>query len=65
MTYYVCRGKVARVAVVAAPTNGDANTSGEDETDEEEVPEVDDAEILEDLPDDTEVCVPIICSFLC
>lgn len=39
---------------MARPTTEDGHTSGEDEG-EEEVAAVDDSEILEDLPDDTEV----------
>ena len=41
------------MATVALPAE-DGHTSGEGE-EEEEVADVDDAEILEDLPDDTEV----------
>lgn len=50
------RGKTARVATVQIPTAGDADTSGEEDGEEEQA-SVDDSEILEDLPDDTEVRV--------
>ncbi|KAH9838427.1 L domain-like protein [Rhodofomes roseus] len=45
--------KNARIATVTLPTAEDGHTSGEDEGVEEQA-DVDDSEILEDLPDDTE-----------
>ena len=48
------REKSARIASVTLANPDDGHTSGEDEQEEEQA-EVDDSEILEDLPDDTEV----------
>jgi len=49
----VSQGKTARVATVQLPTTADGDTSGEEDAEEEEAA-VEDAEILEDLPDETE-----------
>lgn len=46
-------GRTARVAVVQAAQNADPNSSADEE--EEEEADVDDSEILEDWPDETEV----------
>jgi hypothetical protein len=44
------------VQVVQAPQNADSSEE-EHEDDNEEEPDIDDSEILAELPDDTEVCV--------
>ena len=49
------RQKSARVAVVSQNTQGDSSDE-ENQEGEAEEPDVDDTEILEDLPDDSEVC---------
>lgn len=43
-----------RVATIAAPSGADGDSSGQEDEDEEEA-NVDDAQILEDWPDETEV----------
>ena len=49
------RQKSARVAVVSQNIQGDSSDEENPEGEPEE-PDVDDGEILEDLPDDSEVC---------
>lgn len=49
------RQKTARVAVVSQTTTQGDSSDEENPHDEAEEPEVDDSEILEDLPDDAEV----------
>jgi hypothetical protein len=48
--------KSVKVQVVQAPPNADSSEE-EHEDDNEEEPDIDDSEILAELPDDTEVCV--------
>ena len=47
-----------KVQLVQEPPNAESTDDEKDE-EEQEDPEVDDAEILENLPDDTEVCTCI------
>ena len=56
----MCREKSARVAVVSQPAaaNGADSSDEENQEGEDEQPEIDDSEILEDLPDDAEVAYP-------
>lgn len=49
------RQKTARVAVVSQTTAQGDSSDEENQHDDTEEPEVDDSEILEDLPDDAEV----------
>lgn len=53
MTLHLPSNRTARVAVVQPPQDADADTSGDEK--EEEEADVDDSEILEDWPDETEV----------
>ena len=53
------REKSARIASVTLANPDDGHTSGEEEQEEEQA-DVDDSEILEDLPDDTEVRVGLV-----
>ena len=53
----MCREKSARVATVSqtVTVNGGDSSDEEGQDGEQEQPDIDDSEILEDLPDDAEV----------
>ena len=57
---FVGREKVTRVALTPRNAQGNVDSSDEENEGEMEEPDVDDSEILEDLPDDTEVSISMM-----